>query len=104
MSVLYVSNHYQIPVNCRASTACFHLGGSFWLIVVDFFYFSRTGVLMMFVTNNNLKAELKATPQKYENALDEAWRFLTTVRKVSELHQLKVLSQKCSFILLMLKK
>ena len=67
------------------------------------FLFFRTGVLMMFVTNNNLKAEFQATPQKYENALDEAWRFLTTVRKVCELHQLKVLSQKCSIGLLALK-
>ena len=43
----------------------------------------RCGVLMMFVTNNNLKSEIKGTGKVYNNALDEAFQMITTAKKVS---------------------
>ena len=36
----------------------------------------------MFVTNSNLKAEVAGTAKTYDDALDEAFGYLRTVRKV----------------------
>ena len=42
----------------------------------------RAGVGMMYVTNNSLKSDVEGTPETYDNALSEAWRYLENTRKV----------------------
>ena len=37
---------------------------------------------MMYATNSNLETEVAGTGKTYDNAISEAWSFLSNVRKV----------------------
>ncbi|XP_065071190.1 prominin-1-like isoform X2 [Rhopilema esculentum] len=67
----------------------------FAVILFAITIFMVTGVLIMFVTNSNLKAEVAGTAKTYDDALDEAFGYLRSVRK--EMKEITVNKTDCLY-------
>eukprot|EP00794_Sanderia_malayensis_P005496 gene5496-6181_t len=81
----------QSKENSEAHYKCCIYSFVLFLITV----FMLVGVLMMYVTNNNLNAEAKKSPTVFQNTLDEAMNFLSTTKK--ELQEITVNKTNCLY-------